>query len=666
LPAVGQEPAEAEAETETPDWLADLQTTAETSEAEAEVEEFLPEPVEVDDTSEVPDWLLDEDVDLEIPDWLGKSSELKPVAISDQHGRTDEIEAVTTSTTETEPITSEIGVEEELGEADQLSEDTAFVDDTLDVEETLEIPSWLAEASLEELETPTWLRDEAKIKEEQDKVEPSLEAIEPAPSKLLDFDKEPEAPDWLKDISGTPEEPSYTLMDSVVADQTVADRPVAKDSADVADQVKEDRPGLLAGISASLDTLKPAEKRAVEADEGDRITESTGVLAGLAPLLPVEKLSPTIPEQGVRVDNIQEAAKQFYAIATQAPQPATLPEPITRREKLLGGAVRTVLYLLFIALVALPLLPGAQKEMGGNKVPWTEPTGPWSDVLDNQRRQMISEQLGVIDVQQPDSIALVSFDYSLATAGEMQPLAEAVVGRLKGQGMRIMAISLEPEGAAIAQKTLDNILAQREEQTYGDDEVNLGYLPGQIMAVRELAISKKELSAIPDFRDKVNFDHPSRAAWVDVESLDQVDLVVTIADNPATVRWWIEQLEAAPQNDGRLLLAATSATAAPFLGPYRSNEQLDGLISGINGAAAIESVRNNFGLARQMLDSQSVAHLIIVILIAFGTMVGWMPPESPQEDAAATSKRNGRKDSARDDSSPDLGPDEASEALGQG
>jgi hypothetical protein len=80
-----------------------------------------------------------------------------------------------------------------------------------------------------------------------------------------------------------------------------------------------------------------------------------------------------------------------------------------------------------------------------------------------------------------------------------------------------------------------------------------------------------------------------------------------------------------PDSGERYVLAAASATADPYLRPYRASEQIDGLISGINGAAAVEAQRNNFGPARQMLDSQSIAHLLIIILIAAGTMVGWMP-----------------------------------------
>jgi len=66
---------------------------------------------------------------------------------------------------------------------------------------------------------------------------------------------------------------------------------------------------------------------------------------------------------------------------------------------------------------------------------------------------------------------------------------------------------------------------------------------------------------------------------------------------------------------------------------HLDSQQLDGLISGINGAAAIEAGRKNFGLARQMLDSQGIAHLLIVILIAVGTMVGWMPPAEKKAEA---------------------------------
>ncbi|NJN96102.1 MAG: hypothetical protein HC875_19350 [Anaerolineales bacterium] len=390
----------------------------------------------------------------------------------------------------------------------------------------------------------------------------------------------------------------------------------------------------------------PSEEKLVEED--DKVAETTGILAGLGPLLPAEKIAlptPLLDSQATastaQNDAMLEAARHFYAIATQAPQPVALPEPLPQRPTLLGNIVRGVLYLLFILLIALPLIPGLQKVVpaSSQKVAWTEPAGALSEVLDKQRRELISVQLGVIDLQQPDSVALVSFDYTTATQGEMQPLAEAIIGRLRGQGMRLIFISLEPEGATLAQRTLETILAERGE-TYGAEMVNLGYVPGQIAGIREVVTGRKQLSGLADVKEGLTFAAPERAAWNGINNLGQVDVVITLSDNPATARWWIEQMAAAtPPDDGeRYLLAATSATADPFVRPYLDSQQLDGLISGINGAAAIEAGRKNFGPARQMLDSQGIAHLLIVILIALGTMFGWMPPTETKAEAKAEAK----------------------------
>jgi hypothetical protein len=460
----------------------------------------------------------------------------------------------------------------------------------------------------DEPELPSWLMDEPKAAQMAEAETPATGVSE----SLTLPEEEPEAPDWLKDLAP----PAAGAM---------AAEPLSP---------AEAKPLPVERMSDWLRNFKPAEETLT--DEDNKAVESTGVLAGLAPLLPVEKmaiatplLDPQATASTAQADAMLEAARNFYAIATQAPQPAVLPEPLTRRDHLMAGTIRAALYLLFIILVALPLLSGLQKVVDpatGQKVPWTEPAGALSEVLDKQRRELISVQLGVIDLQQPGAVALVSFDYSPATQGEMQPLAEAIIGRLRGQGMRLIFVSLEPEGAAMAQHTLDKMLAERDE-VYGVEMVNLGYVPGQVAGIRELVTGRKQLGALNDFEEGLTFAAPERAAWNGINNLGQVDVVITLSDNPVTARWWIEQMAAAiPSDSGeRHLLVATSATADPFLRPYLDSQQVDGLISGINGAAAIEAGRKNFGPARQMLDSQGIAHLLMVILIAVGTMVGWMP-----------------------------------------
>jgi hypothetical protein len=456
--------------------------------------------------------------------------------------------------------------------------------------------------------------------------EEAPEAEVSADRPVFSLEGEPEMPAWLQD------QPAEQPDDAPVMSPPPAQAP---------DSIEEIAAIAPAPSDAAVSEeplpppamLHPAQDQAPAVEAGGVLAGVSSPLAAQIPAASVADLVGGIPLPG-GAEAIRQAANQFHAIATQAPQPAALPQPLTRRDRLVKRAGWAIFYLIFMALIAAPLIPGLQKASPANpaqRVPWTEPSGDLSEVLDSQRRALISSELGIIDLQQPGAVALVSFDYTPATQGEMQPLAQAVIGRLRGQGMRLIMMSLQPEGAALARRTMQETLAERAEP-YGDNFVYAGYLPGQTAAVRALAGGQQPFSALFQTVDGA----APGPAWAGVQTIAQVDVVVSLADNPATARWWIEQLElAAPAADGeRFVLSAASAAAAPFLKPYRQTGQLDGLITGINGAAALEAVRKSFGPARQMLDSQSVAHLLIIILIALGTIIGWMPPA--EDDSAGS------------------------------
>ncbi len=626
----------AEAEQET---LPGSVEASETTLAEAESEA----PMEVAEEEELPPWLADlsADEELKMPSWLTGTPEAASIEASVSEAPVEEsqvsaeleapveqvevasavtmADAVATPPMEAEPTDTEVPSEPEWLGSSPVT-DAAATTPAVEQEESLDFVAG------EEPESPDWLQAESKTAQPAE--------TPTATSELGEWpDVEPEAPDWLKDIGDSPAPTSGKTEPQTEAPASMSGGVATTATAAALTETPLTPVGRM---SDWLRNLKPTEETLEAEDTGGGASESTGVLTGLTPLLPMERMATAVPPltpqataTTAQADAVQEAARHFFAIATQAPQPAALPESLTQREQLTGRIVRAVLYLLFILLLALPLVPRWQKVVDpatDRKVPWTEPAGALSEVLDKQRRELVSEQLGVIDLQQPSSVALVSFDYTTATQGEMQPLAEDVISRLLGQGMRLIFVSLEPEGATLAQRTLDRLRAERNE-AYGVTMVNLGYVPGQVAGVRELLTGRKQLATISDFQEGLTFAAPERTNWSDISNLSQVDIVVTLADNPVAARWWIEQMATAvPADDGeRYLLAATSATADPFLRPYLESQQLDGLLSGVNGAAAIEAGRQNFGPARQMLDSQSVAHLLIVILIALGTMAGWMP-----------------------------------------
>ncbi len=678
-PAEPEAVEEPEPESEIPDWLA---------EQAPEPEEAA--PVEPEIEGELPDWLselsqaepeAEAEPQEEVPDWLAELP-IQSEEIPDLQQGVPPETSLDFLTDEPKPTTSELFWEEFESEEPPL-------------------PPWLADSEDEAGSTAAEQKSPSKPAETHPQSISELRGRRTGLTGLLSRAYEEPAPDTEGTSTGEPAEPSESEQSDEDSDDpelserpaSTGDPPLAEiPSSEMPGQVVETRhPGEADESTSSAETLlhdpstsdsveppaspetpetgetpppaassdaaeKPAgwmqalkPSNAVETAVGVEeapSTESTGMLAGLTGLLPAEKMVTTVPPGEQKTGNSQskdavlEAARNFYAIATQSPQPATVPAPVARpgRKQLMGNVVRAGLFLVFMLLVALPLLPNFQKvadPAADLRAPWAEPGGELSEVLSRRRSQLIGNELGLIDLQQPGAVALVSFDYSTGTQGEMQPLAEAILGRLRGQGMRVIVTSLEPEGAALAQQVLD-----KREETYGENVVNLGYLPGQITAIRELATGRKSLSAIADYQNGLTIEQ--RENWQDVDNLNQVDVIVTLADNPATARWWIEQMSmAAPPDTGkRYLLAATSAVTEPFLRPYRdpshllndsqtlpdqADVPLDGLISGINGAAAIEAGRQQFGPARQMLDSQSIAHLLIVILIAAGTIAGWMP-----------------------------------------
>jgi hypothetical protein len=617
-------------ENDSPDWLSSLRTAEDdTPQDEDDTPDWLTgfadttdaaPPVADTETDEAPDWLSglsDTDTDDDTPDWL-------------------------TDITDTDEAT-----EEPSGAAGH--DDTPGTEVDSDGSDELVLPSWLQEDKGEDADAP-----DDTIPPPEPPPQPPSAGDGPGASSA----EEGDSPAKKSEGGSSPD------ADSTKASETVEGSPTNSANLDVptsqtGNQTDTDRAGTVMAAAAAAGTITvataavtgPAESAAAgrmagwleslksndepsPLSDAPHAAEATGMLSGISTFLPSEKVD--IPTAVVVDDTatLSLASREFFRIATTPPQPTALPQKTSQQEKMAAGFVRSALYLLFIVLIALPLIPGLQKVVEPEtdlRVPWTEPLREYSDVLDSQRRQLISEQLGIIDLQPPDSVALVSFDFSTATQGEMQPIADAIIGRLQGQGMRIISISLEPEGATIAQSTLDN-LASDSSAAYGENLVNLGYLPGQAVAVRRLATGQQKLADIPDYQDNLTFSDAARQNWHDIQNLGQVDVIVTLTDNAASGRWWVEQMETAtPADDGeRFLLAGASAAAEPFLSPYRTSNQLNGLIAGINGAAAIEAGRRTFGPARQMIDSLSIAHLVIVILIAVGTIVGWMPTDNSQ------------------------------------
>jgi len=347
--------------------------------------------------------------------------------------------------------------------------------------------------------------------------------------------------------------------------------------------------------------------------------ESEGVLAGLPDLLPVveERETAVVPLPRAAVPQVPdvEGAAIFREITAAQPEAAPAPQP--RRSRIVETLVWALIFIVLIVAIALALMAVLSKVgalMGG--AAFGEFFGS-PLVIDPAPVNTLRAEVTKL----PDNaVVVVSFDYSPATEAEMGPLAEVIVRDLLEHQVRIVAVSLRPEGAAMAQRLLDRF---EGEYPSGQRTLNLGYLPGQTIGVRGLAF----LSTAPLFQGegRTMSDYP---AWQDVDGLGDVSLIVDVADNPLAVRWWVEQVgPGTPAN--RPMIALVSAAADPTVRPYYNSldpkaGQLRGLVSGVIGAAAYENRLQRPGRAVGGLAAQSVAHLSLVVVSLAGTLVGWV------------------------------------------
>jgi hypothetical protein len=372
---------------------------------------------------------------------------------------------------------------------------------------------------------------------------------------------------------------------------------------------------LLAGIEAPEedaeveDALRGAEeaKPAEDLEKGrDRDKDAVADIGEVVTLPGGMEEAPPTPAlaEADRTAGV-DAAHQFFNIATAVPKMPALPEKAEPEQRWSGRILRASLSVAFLLIIAIPLFN--HYDRGGFPFPWLEPSAIEQQAIRNRLQ-------GVLGDKPPGSVALVSFDYTPATEGEMNPLAMEVIKKIRGQGLRIVTISLEPEGAAMAQDVLE--LAAPDD--YGASVLNLGYRAGGLAAIRQLAFDNPLNSAI-DFETGRPFE--TFGDWPEIKHLSDIALIVDISATPDPPRWWVEQLES---SDRPPMLAIVGAAAEPFVLPYVNSGQYDALIAGINGAAALEAARvqETLGPATSMLDSQSLAHLIIMTLMLFGTIAG--------------------------------------------
>ena len=227
---------------------------------------------------------------------------------------------------------------------------------------------------------------------------------------------------------------------------------------------------------------------------------------------------------------------------------------------------------------------------------------------------------------------LVSMDFDPASAGELQPMATAIVRHCVLRGHRICAMTLWPAGGPIIDGTMQDVLGDRPDWTYGERWVNLGYRAGFEGVMKQMN-SRVSLAYATDVRQTPLAEIPMLKG---ITGIADFDLLVSISAGYAGAKEWV-QYSVSPTLTGAKPLrfvAGSTGVQTPQLIPYYPN-QMAGILGAIKGAAEYEYLVNEavrkadpaavvppkFQEAQRRMAPQLFGHVLMVALIVLGNVV---------------------------------------------
>ena len=549
-----------------PDWMAELSSSPEPRSAEE------PAPLEsAEGMGEVPDWMTE----------LSADSTPQPEAAPEPEAE-PETEPEPEPEPEAEPEAEAEPEPEPIPEVEMKEQDVDL--------------DWLEQPETEEEEEEDWF---AALNFSDEPVTPVGEDLLGLSSDLTPIEEEPvasAAPATDEEIAKAVDFgdlPEWLQGMGEVAGMAIpeAERPLTP-SANVSSEELAEIQGLRYEAITGQDRSQREEQ-----------TESVGALKDVRGVIQPElifegsTLTVTEPVQQIIITHAQQQKVELVQhLLERESETFTSVEGKTRLP-----VVRWLVALLMILAVAGTLLTDTYI------LPAPEP-GP----------SVLSAHQAIEGITAIDAVVLVAFEYEPDSAGEMDPLAEALLWQLAQKpNVTVYTISTRPAGAAMADAILDRGGIRPRLVANGGTWRNLGYVSGQANGVSSLASGSAS-----DISSPFSFDVSGEPTGLAATSLAtaSVDHLIVLAARPDDARMWIEQ---ASQPTGIPLIAAVGASAAPLLRPYAGSGQIVGLLVGLNDAVVYWRL-NGQQVGRALLsryNAQAIGSLVATGLILLGGLV---------------------------------------------
>ena len=231
--------------------------------------------------------------------------------------------------------------------------------------------------------------------------------------------------------------------------------------------------------------------------------------------------------------------------------------------------------------------------------------------LPNKVTEEVKDVYNAIDDLDSGSVVLVSFDHEASSLPEIKPMAYAILRHCFSKKLKVLSLALLAEGTAIGDEILRDVASEYNKE-YGKDYVFMGFRPQSTAAILGIGEDFKRVFPEDYKRNSTNELEITR----NIKDYDDISLIISVADGDLP-SYWINYAGARYHKE--IAIAITAVMATTYY-PYLSSNQISGLMGGLKGAAEYEILIEKPGMGGKGMDAQSVAHVVILILVVLGNV----------------------------------------------
>lgn len=228
----------------------------------------------------------------------------------------------------------------------------------------------------------------------------------------------------------------------------------------------------------------------------------------------------------------------------------------------------------------------------------------------------VQKAYDTLDALKPGDKVLMAFDYGPSTMPEIHPAALAMMRQLFAKHVKIVMFTIWNEGPPMIADAINTICVPLGEKN-NVDYVNLGFKWAGLTGSSVIEGLGSDLQAVFPVTNE-GIPYAQVPLLKGVKNLKDFKVLISLSAGTPGIDEYIQYANARYHTT---IVAAVSKVTAPKEFPFLESGQIKGLCSGIVGSAEYEELVNHPGFGLTGLYAQSVAHVMIVVLILLGNVI---------------------------------------------